>query len=116
MRSEEGGQVGSGKFRDIPPLRRLNNHRVRCSLLLTHTHGLLLRELLTFNLALLEDDSLEDIVGGEMDTTGRGEDIAVSLRPTQQFNPFLGVGYGEYVGALDRFERNFHHVTVVTLQ
>ena len=52
-----------------------------------HMHGLLLRELLTFNLALLEDNSLEDIVGSEMDTTGRGEDIAVSLRLTQQFDP-----------------------------
>ena len=90
--SEEDGQVGSGKFRDIPPLRRLNDHRVSGNLLLTHTHGLLLCELLTLNLALLEDDSLEDIVGSEMDTTSCSEDIAVSLRLTQQFDPFLQVG------------------------
>ena len=51
-----------------------------------------------------------------MDTISHGEDFAVSLRLTQQFDPFLRVGYSEDRGAHDRFERDFHGVIVVTLQ
>ncbi len=35
------GYIGPGKFRDIPPLCRLNDHRVPLNLLLALTHGLL---------------------------------------------------------------------------
>ncbi len=73
----------------ILPLSRLNDLRVCLGLLLSLTHGLLPCKLLACNLALLQDNALEDVVCSEMDATGRGEDIAVSLRLTQQFDSFL---------------------------
>jgi len=39
--SEEDGQLGPGKFRDTPPLCRLNDHHVHLNLLLALTHCLL---------------------------------------------------------------------------
>ena len=33
-----------------------------------------------------------------------------------QFDPILQVGYGDDGGALDRFERDLHHIPIVTLQ
>ncbi len=51
-----------------------------------------------------------------MDATGRGEDMAVFLGITQQFNPLLQVGGGHDVGAFDGFQCDSHHVTIVTLK
>ncbi len=73
-------------------------------------------ELLTCELALFQCYALEDVVVGEMDAARCGEDVAVSLRLTQQFNPLLCVGCHNSVGAFDGFQRDFHHVAIEALQ
>ncbi len=84
--------------------------------LLVRTHGLLPRKLLACNIPLLEDNAFEDVVCGEMDPTGCGEDTAVSLCLTQQINSFLRVGNGDNGRALDGFEHDLHHVAIVIFQ
>ena len=59
--SEEDGQIGPGKFRDIPTLCRLDDHCIPLNLLLALTHGLLPCKLLACNLPLLEDNPFEDV-------------------------------------------------------
>ncbi len=51
-----------------------------------------------------------------MDPTCRGKDTSVSLSLTQQFDPLLRVGNGDDGRTLNGFERDLHHVTVVTFQ